>query len=99
MIASTIVFTLPKDSDWDALRARALVRAKEAYVGLKGLHTKAFILNVETGEYGGMYIWETQADLDAFLQSDLIAVAAEKLGRPAIQIYEVPAYIENGKLL
>jgi len=98
MIAATIIFTMPKDSDWDALRERAVVRAKEAYVALPGLHTKAFILNTETGEYGGMYVFETQADLDAFLKSDLITAAAEKLGQPAVHTYEVPAFIENGQL-
>ena len=99
MLASTIIFTLPKDSDWDALRARALIRAKEAYVGLAGLRTKAFILNPDTGEYGGMYIWESQADLDSFLRSDLITAAAEKLGQPVVHTYEIPAYIENHTLL
>jgi len=98
MVAATVIFTLPKNSDWDALRERALLRAKEAYVGLPGLRTKAFVLNTETGEYGGMYVFETQAHLDDFLGSDLITAAAQKLGQPAVHMYEVPAYIENGEL-
>lgn len=99
MIAATVIFKVPMDSDWDTLRERARVRAKEAYLGLKGLRVKAFVLNTSTGEFGGMYIFETREDLDAFLQSDLIGTAAAKLGEPAVHVYEMPAYIEHGALV
>lgn len=99
MIAASIIFTLPQDTDWGAIRKRALDRAENVYVKLSGLRTKAFVINEETREYGGLYIFESKEALDTFLQSDLITQATNKLGKPKVHIYEIPAYIEKGKLI
>ena len=99
MFAASIIFILPSDTDWDAIRERAKDRAINVYAHLRGLRTKAFILNKDTNEYGGFYIFETKEALDSFINSDLITEAAKKLGEPKIHTYEIPAYIEDGKLL
>lgn len=99
MVAATIIFTLPKDTNWDEIKTRALDRAANVYTGLEGLRTKGFVYNKETHEYGGLYFWENKDALDNFIKSDLIQQAAAKLGQPQIKIYDVAAYIENGKLI
>lgn len=95
MIAATIIFTLPLESDWNVLRKRAKQRAKEYYKDLPGLITKVFILNPKTGAYGGMYVWENKKNLDAFLLSDAYRGSVEKLGKPEVKIFEIAAFIKD----
>jgi hypothetical protein len=99
MIASVIRFSLPMNSDWDALRALARQRADEYYRSVPGLRSKAFIVKPESGTYGGLYVWDSQAQLDAFLASDTFAGIVARLGTPAVEVYEVPAYVEGGLLV
>ncbi|MDP6922911.1 MAG: YdhR family protein, partial [Lutibacter sp.] len=40
---------------------------------IEGLIGKTFIGNVDTGNFGGVYYFETKASLDAFLGSELLA--------------------------
>lgn len=99
MIASLIRFTLPADTDWDAMRALARQRADEFYRTVPGLRSKAFIVDPDVGTYGGMYVWDSQAHLDALLATDVFRGIATRLGTPAIETFEVPAYIEAGALV
>lgn len=99
MIASVIQFTLPPDTEWDAVRALARQRAAEYYVAVPGLRSKAFIVKPEAGIYGGLYVWESRAQLDAFLAGAVFEGIAARLGPPTIEIFEVPAYIEAGALI
>jgi hypothetical protein len=99
MIAASILFKLPLKTDWEALAGLARDRAKNLYQGLPGLKTKAFVLNKETGEYGGLYIWENKEALDAFLNSPTFQSSREKFGNPEIKIFDLLAHIEQGKLV
>lgn len=99
MIAASIIFTLPKDTNWEEIKQRALDRAAHMYAGMPGLKTKGFVFNKETGEYGALYFWENRKALDNFLASDYIRQASEKLGKPSVHMYEVAAYIQDGKVV
>ena len=99
MIASVIQFTLPPETDWDAMRALARQRAEEYYRGLPGLRSKAFIVSPDAGIYGGLYVWTSRADLDAFLNGEVFAGITARLGVPTIEIFEIPAYVEAGALV
>ena len=95
MYALSIRFILPAGTDWDSMRSLLKQRA-ELYLNVPGLISKAFILNPESSEYGGNYLWESREALEAFLNSELFAGAVHKLGQPQqINIYEVVAYIER----
>ncbi len=98
MIAASILFILPKDTDWNSIRTVALQRATEYYQGLEGLRTKIFVLNEETGEYGGLYVWENKEALETFLNSELFAGSKQKFGEPIIHTFEIAALIEESKL-
>jgi heme-degrading monooxygenase HmoA len=98
MIATSILFILPQSTNWQELRNIAKDRAKNFYQNLPGLHTKAFVLNEETGEYGGLYIWENKESLDAFLNSPLFQSSKDKFGTPEIKIFDLVAHIEQGEL-
>jgi hypothetical protein len=95
MIATTIRFVLPNGTDWNAMSE--LMRQRAAlYHDVRGLRSKAFVLNPETGEYGGNYVWDNREAFDAFRDSELYLSAVKKLGEPReVKIYEVPAYVDN----
>ena len=93
----TTSFTMPADTDWDALRETARQRAT-IYTTVPGLRAKAFIVAPERHEYGAQYIFDTRAALDAFLASDLFANPRAKFGEPATIISEIAAYLSDGTL-
>ena len=97
MIAATIYFTLPEDTDWDAVRALMRERA-QLYVGLRGLHSKAFVIDPATHTYGGNYVFHNRAALEDFLASDIFAGAKSRFGEPHIKVYEVVAYLEGERI-
>jgi heme-degrading monooxygenase HmoA len=97
--ATVITFFLPENTDWKAVRAAAPERAEEIYKEMPGLSTKVFVLNEEASEYGGLYLWETRAHLDAFLASDTFRDVVAKFGQPRIRTYEVAALLEDGKVV
>lgn len=98
MVAASILFKLPATTDWQALRKLAYDRAKNLYQGMPGLKTKAFVLNEQTGDYGGLYIWESKDALEAFLASPTFQSSREKFGNPEIKIFDLVAHIEQSKL-
>lgn len=58
------------------------------FAALPGLIQKYYVLDPESGELGGFYVWDSQESLDKFLDSDLrrsIAAAYEASGPPRIE--------------
>ena len=98
MFATTIRFTLPPETDWEALRQFLVQRAFEVDRGLPGLRAKAQVLSPERGEFGGNYVWETQDDAEAFLRSDVYGAVVARFGEPRLERAEVCAYVEDGDL-
>lgn len=99
MIAASILFTLPKSTNWAELRQKAAYRAASFYQNMPGLLTKAFVLNEKTGEYGGLYVWQSREALDTFINSDTFKSSQVTFGEPVIKIFDVVSYIEQGKLV
>ena len=59
---------------------------------LSGLQQKFYLLNRETGEYGGLYLWESESAFHDYRQSELratIASAYQTEGDPDIEVFEV----------
>ena len=57
-----------------------------------GLVQKYYFRNPQTGEYGGIYFWESEQAIQAFRQSDLaqgIAARYKVEGQPAVDVLEV----------
>jgi hypothetical protein len=97
MIASSILFKLPLSTNWEGLRKIALDRAEKLYPNISGLKSKAFVLNEDTGDYGGLYLWEDKDSLEAFLASETFSKSKDLFGTPDIKIFDVVAHIEKGK--
>jgi hypothetical protein len=98
VIAATIHFTLPEGTDWEAVRALMRERA-QLYIGLHGLHSKAFVIDPHTRTYGGNYVFENRAALDDFLASDIFGGARSRFGEPEIKVYEVVANLEGDRVM
>ena len=99
MFATTIRFTMPADTSWEALRQLAIRRAFEVYRMIPGLRSTAFVFAPERSEFGGNYVWETQDHAEAFLRSAAWRTAVSLYGEPRVERAEVCAYVESGDLV
>ncbi len=98
MFTLSMRFTLPTDTDWSKIPALMEERARNLYINMPGLISKAFIYDPETREYGGNYLWERREQIDAFLNSDIGARARNKFGEPTCKVHRVAAYLDRGKV-
>ena len=98
MHALSIRFHLPRTTDWNSIRELMHQRAS-LYSNVRGLLSKAFLLNSESGEYGGNYVWESKEAAEAFLSSELFQGAVKKFGEPAVSRHEVVVYLEHGAVI
>jgi len=66
-------------------------RAPE-FRALEGLQQKYYLQDAATGEYGGLYLWDSPEALDAYRESELratIAKAYQAEGVPRVEVYRV----------
>ena len=64
----------------------------EQFRALPGLRQKYYLQDANTGEYAGLYLWESEEALDAFRNSELRATIAEAYrteGEPRIEVYRI----------
>jgi len=62
------------------------------FQALPGLIQKYYLYDPSTDEWGGLYIWDSQASLDDYLKSDLrksIPEVYEIVGAPRIEVSPV----------
>ena len=66
-------------------------RAPE-FVALGGLKQKYYLQDVESGEYAGLYVWDSMEALEKFRDSELratIAKAYQAIEEPQVEVYRV----------
>ena len=77
-------------SDEEALR---IMRERmPEFAALPGLIQKYYSREETTGEFAGIYLWDSQESLDKFRQSELaksIPIAYEAQGTPRIELLDV----------
>jgi len=64
----------------------------DSFRGLRGLKQKYYLHDPQTGEYGGLYLWESAGAFEAYRESELrasIAAAYQVEGEPRIEILNV----------
>lgn len=57
----------------DEEAAKTIAQRAPQYKALPGLRQKLYIREPETGEYGGIYVWEDEDSIRDFRESDLAA--------------------------
>ena len=78
-----------------------LAKAKERepqFKEIKGLLQKYYVKIGQSGQYGGIYIWESQEALNAYRESDLaksIPEAYEIAEAPNIEIMDILFQLRN----
>lgn len=64
----------------------------EQFKALPGLIQKYYLYNDGTGEYAGMYLWESHQAMNGYLLSELratIASAYQAIGIPDIEVFDI----------
>ena len=81
----------------DQVREIAEQRAPE-FEALGGLQQKYYLQDTVSGEYAGLYVWDSAKDLAAFRDSELqasIGKAYQAEGEPDIEVYRVIKALRN----
>jgi heme-degrading monooxygenase HmoA len=79
------------DLSFDQVNAIVEERAPE-FEALAGLRQKYYLQDAESGEYAGVYIWDSAEALAAYRDSELrasIAKAYQARGEPDIEVYRI----------
>ena len=79
MIAQMVTYNL-KDFPEDEYRRACAEDLAAPIAAQPGLVSKTWIASPETNTYGGFYVWESQANIDAFARSDLFVGNCQNSG-------------------
>jgi heme-degrading monooxygenase HmoA len=72
--------------------AQTIASRAPQYRALPGLWQKLYVREQGTGEYGGIYVWEDEASMRTFRESELAATIPEAYrveGEPRVEIFDV----------
>jgi heme-degrading monooxygenase HmoA len=62
------------------------------FESLPGLLQKYYIHDAATGEYGGVYVWDSEESMNQFRKSDLaqaIPTRYKVIGQPRVEVFEL----------
>ncbi len=95
MITAIVNFRLP--ADIDARKAAELFRASMPnYQGLGGLVRKYYLFDPATHTGGGVYLWHSRSEAEAFYSAEWRRTIAERYGAaPEIRYFETPVIVDN----
>jgi heme-degrading monooxygenase HmoA len=85
--------SLPRDEVVRVMRERM-----PEFRALEGLQQKYYLEDVTSGEYAGLYLWRSPADLAHYSASELRASIAEAYGgegEPRVEVYSVMALLRD----
>jgi len=89
--ALVLLVRLRTDLSLEAVTRVMEERAPE-FAALRGLTQKYYLQDPVSGEYAGLYLWDSAEDFEAFRESELrrtIARAYRTRGEPRIEVYRV----------
>jgi heme-degrading monooxygenase HmoA len=64
----------------------------EEFRALRGLKQKYYLQDAQSGEYAGLYLWESVETFDEYRNSELrasIAAAYQAVGEPRVEVFKV----------
>lgn len=85
-------FTRPDGVTDDELKAKFHDSAP-VYRDLEGLVQKFYLLGADQNDAGGVYVFRSRADADAWFTEDKIAWAVERFGPIQLDHYDVPVEV------
>jgi heme-degrading monooxygenase HmoA len=87
MLLVRVRSSLPHDEIVRVMEERA-----PEFAALGGLQQKYYIHDPASGEYGGLYLWESAEALEDYRESELratIAAAYQAIDEPRVEVYRV----------
>ena len=93
MQAQLITYQLQDISQADYLKQMVEPDAP-ILAGVKGLISKVWLADVDKNAFGGFYLWESKAAMDAFMNSDLVKAV---VSRPFVKNVSSVDYEVNQK--
>lgn len=100
MIGMKVTFTLKEQTPESELK-KLLAQLVDVYKKVPGLRQKYFLADPKTGKSGGIYAFENQEALDAYVESDVWknVVVANAKGEPEVETFVIMAALDAGVLL
>jgi len=95
MITVIVNFPAPKGATLESITS-AFSSTTPRYEGLPGLIRKYYLFDPEASIAGGVYLWESRAQAEAFYDQAWRDRLTEKYGvPPKINFFESPVIIDN----
>jgi len=97
MIAAIVRFSAPEGVSLDII-AEAFRSTTTRYQGLPGLIRKYYLFDADAGTGGGVYLWESRQQAEAFYNAEWRNRLAEKYGSPPeISFFDTPVIVDNAR--
>jgi len=94
MITAIVRFKVPAETTLEQA-TNAYQGTAPKYQGLPGLVRKYYLFG-EGGEVGGVYLWESREQAEAFYNADWKKFIVDRYGdEPKIQYFESPVIVDN----
>ena len=94
MITAIVRFNVPKETTLEQA-TEAYQGSAPKYQGLPGLVRKYYLFG-EDGQVGGVYLWESREQAEAFYNADWRQFIKDRYGaEPQIQYFESPVIVDN----
>jgi len=95
MITAVVQFQLPENANSESIKAD-FVHIAPMFQPIPGLIRKYFLLSEDCKTGGGVYLWESRQQAEAFYNPSFSEAIAEKFGSiPSITYFETPAVVDN----
>ena len=85
-------FTRPEGVSEADLKTR-FDESAPIYRDLDGLVSKYYLMGTDQNDAGGVYVFSSRADADAWFTADKIAWAVERFGPIRLEHYDVPVSV------
>jgi heme-degrading monooxygenase HmoA len=77
-------------------------KRSDRYRKVPGLVEKLYLRFRDTGEFGAVYVWESEEDLERFRESELartIPTAYQVEGESSLEVADVPLVVDPDRVL
>ena len=97
IITPIVRFSAPEGVSLDII-AEAFRSTTTRYQGLPGLIRKYYLFDADAGTGGGVYLWESRQQAEAFYNAEWRNRLAEKYGSPPeISFFDTPVIVDNAR--
>lgn len=95
MITALVQFKLPKTVTKDEAKEIFLSTAPE-YREVQGLVRKYYLLSMDGGTAGGVYLWKSREDAERVYTDEWKKLVRERYGaEPSVQYFQSPVIVDN----